>query len=444
MKGKGKDMYCRKCGNELKESVRFCGVCGEPVSAGGDERPMEKTGRTLKRKTNPLAVVLGVLAACVLVVGIICVLFFVMKNADVATDGKEVLEQAQQSLEEEDYEFAAILFEGIMESDPEQTEAYIGLADARIGMEDPSGALEVLETAPEEVRQDERVEEKIEEIKAEETKTKETKKPALTEPDVTDVPADEPEPEPEEMPEAEPEATSAPEPEETPEVIAEDRELVSDVYANQLNVSASMYDVETGGTRDVDMICDFRIPQILLEGEEIEQINAEIYDTVYPIVEMVEQDVQDYGFPYTAQAASYRWSVSGDVLSLIVWTEVSPEYGGLSEYLVYNVSVSGGELLSDEELLEATGWTEDAYREVLTQELTDKFVSLNKSAVEQLGMEHDFIRQQLDPTLSDENLDSAMLYLDEDGQLCVIVRCYTMAGGGETMVDLCIGTGDAE
>lgn len=429
---KGKNMYCKKCGNELKETARFCGVCGEPVSADGDGCPAEKTGRPLKRKTNPLAVVLGVLAACALVVGIACGLYLAMRNAaDTTSEEQEALEQAQQSLEEEDYEFAAILFEGIMESDPAQTEAYIGLADARIGMEDLAGALEVLEAAPEEVRQDERVEEKIEEIRA-----GETKKPEQREPDAADTPDDEPEPE------ATPEATPETTPEETAEVV--DRELVTDAYSTQLSVSVQMYDEETGGTRDEDMICDFRIPQILLEGEDVEQINDEIYDTVYPVVEMVEQDIQDYGFPYTSQGASYRWSVSGDVLSLVVWTEASPEYGGISEHMVYNLSVSGGERLGDAELLEATGWAEEAYRNALTDALTEKFVSLNQSAVEQLGMEHDFIRQQLDLTLADDNMDAAMPYLDEDGQLCVIVCCYTMTGSGESMVELCLGNGDAE
>lgn len=41
-------MYCKRCGNKLKEDAKFCPRCGEKVHANAkinNDRAIEKTGR---------------------------------------------------------------------------------------------------------------------------------------------------------------------------------------------------------------------------------------------------------------------------------------------------------------------------------------------------------------------------------------------------------------
>ena len=55
-------MKCKKCGNELKESAKFCGKCGEGVT---EEKNTET--KSVKKKSNRLSIVVAII--CVIVVG---------------------------------------------------------------------------------------------------------------------------------------------------------------------------------------------------------------------------------------------------------------------------------------------------------------------------------------------------------------------------------------
>lgn len=117
-----------------------------------------------KKKKSITIIIISVLVALLLVgVGI----FVFSRVAKTARINKE-LAAAEKFYEEMDYESAYITYTGIIKIDPKCVEAYIGLGDVIIAMENPSYyvyAIEVLENGYEQTGNP-KITEKIEEIKA--------------------------------------------------------------------------------------------------------------------------------------------------------------------------------------------------------------------------------------------------------------------------------------
>lgn len=71
-------MKCKKCGNELKESAKFCGKCGEAVT---EEKNTET--KSVKKKSNRLSIVVAII--CVIVVGCVYYLNNRTENVELLT-----------------------------------------------------------------------------------------------------------------------------------------------------------------------------------------------------------------------------------------------------------------------------------------------------------------------------------------------------------------------
>ncbi len=202
--------------------------------------------------------------------------------------------------------------------------------------------------------------------------------------------------------------------------------LVVDAYAKDCVYTAKMYNAETGKSEVTEMTCTFRIPQINLPGSDIEQVNAEIFNTLYPIIEDVVEEIAEYSHPFTSEEISYRWAVNSDILSLVVLSNSDPEVGGKDVYLVYNVSVVDGNRLSKNELISVAGVSQENYHDMLWQALGSAYFQGKESYIEQVGYD-DFFRTQLENTLSEDNIQSCVPYFNEDGQLCIIGTIYSLA-----------------
>ena len=187
------------------------------------------------------------------------------------------------------------------------------------------------------------------------------------------------------------------------------------------NLVTDAYNEEFGGRH-------FSIPQINLNSDAVTTINAEIWDTLYTgVVEDILawwKTEQYEGYEYI----SYQWAVNDDILSVLI--ESHPVDWNWIDYYVYNISLSTGTLLSDEEVVSASKISVDEYYEQAKQVLGSSFWSNWKRDSANFYSKDfvDFFNQCLQKTLSTSNVDTAMPFFNDKGQLCIVAPMYSMAG----------------
>lgn len=195
--------------------------------------------------------------------------------------------------------------------------------------------------------------------------------------------------------------------------------LVTDAYSKECRYNFLSDDEE---------IASFRIPQVNLDSDDAKRVNKEIYDAWYPEIQNAIAEIDSYGWPSTSDGMSYRWNVSGNILSLVASNNYWPEWSGGLEYFVYNFSLPAGTLLSNNEVYSAAGFSQTEYNNRVTQALGSRFFEGLESHIETNGYD-DFLREQYENTVSDQNIARSMPYINEEGQLCIIAAIYSLAGG---------------
>lgn len=189
------------------------------------------------------------------------------------------------------------------------------------------------------------------------------------------------------------------------------QELVSDAYFD--------YIVDD----DYRMQCCYHIPRFNPEGGEFAQRNAEIYDELHTVM---KEDV--YGdYRYVLDMA-YGCGMKNTCVSLIT---ASQEDWGNVQYHVFNVDIRDGSRISTEELAAAWGLTGEAYRALARKALEAKYEAIFGAAYEANQSDGNFLKfyqEQKDATVSDQNIDALVPYIDAGGDLCAVARIYSMAG----------------
>lgn len=164
----------------------------------------------------------------------------------------------------------------------------------------------------------------------------------------------------------------------------------------------------------------FAIPQINLDSEEIRSLNEEIYRELYTeLTRDLLKNWEDGG-----QKVTYDYYEVGDILSLVV--EVRPTHWEWTDYYVYNLSISEARVLSDDEVIAASG-VED-FRKTAKQALETYFWESYPIETMTDFSGGDFFNEQLDKTRAQNNINEAVPYLNGDGELCVIAPIYSLAG----------------
>ena len=169
---------------------------------------------------------------------------------------------------------------------------------------------------------------------------------------------------------------------------------------------------------------EYHIPKINLDDSATVQLNQEIYDTLK--YERLEADVSEYG--YAEHSASYEWAVNGDVLSLVI--EVEGTMWAWTDYYIYNVSILDGTRISDESVIADAGFTMDEYYTKTEQALGSSYWD-GWNRTDEMFQDNGFCEMfnaQLKNTISRENVESALPYMNRSGQLCVIAPIYSLAG----------------
>ncbi|MCD8009089.1 MAG: hypothetical protein LUF68_09220 [Clostridiales bacterium] len=159
----------------------------------------------------------------------------------------------------------------------------------------------------------------------------------------------------------------------------------------------------------------FMIPQINIDSEYVSSINQEIWNVLYEgVVEEIVTYWEENNYD-GSEYIYYEWYVNGDILSLVI--ESHPADWAWWDYYVYNIEITSGAVLSDAELLSYYGMSEDEYYETVRQALYDYYSELYEEAYEVSGYD-----EQLARTISDENVNLAVPFLNNKSQLCIIGR----------------------
>lgn len=163
----------------------------------------------------------------------------------------------------------------------------------------------------------------------------------------------------------------------------------------------------------------YRIPEILLSGDDAERMNAEI-------AQLCRTQIGE-GEVSSCSGIDYLAFLNNDILSVAV--TLTYEGGGQDSY-VCNLDVMTGEGLDNEGLCEKTGRLYDVV-----------LMSLERLAKEdyEKRFSEEIIQEELyDKTFSNENLQRAELYLGEDGHLCAAFTAYIGAGSGRVLMNVVI------
>ncbi len=135
-------MFCSKCGKEIQGSARFCPGCGNPV--GNSVDTVDRRGTAMqtavykKRGITPWFA-FGIVMLIVVVAGVA-----VAVHGNPQRKYSRQISLAERYLNEMDYDKAIVAYRTAIRIDPKNAEAYLGLAEAYIGLGDPEKALEVL------------------------------------------------------------------------------------------------------------------------------------------------------------------------------------------------------------------------------------------------------------------------------------------------------------
>lgn len=189
-------------------------------------------------------------------------------------------------------------------------------------------------------------------------------------------------------------------------------DLVTDAYSQEITYS--------------DGTASYHIPRINLNSGEVEKINTELYDTLYPIIQNSVSETDDYGYPDTSGGITYHWAVNGDVLSLVVSNLSHPTRTPGTEYFVYNVSVSAMKAVSKETVFKQAGFSQEEYYKRAEQALGSRFwrgLDRTSEAFRDSSFVTEF-NTGLSRTISRENIEEAYPYINESGQLCIIAKTY--------------------
>lgn len=187
------------------------------------------------------------------------------------------------------------------------------------------------------------------------------------------------------------------------------------------NLVTDAYRKEFGGR-------SFAIPQINLPSDEVQQINREIWDTLFtqavePLYTQWTQDGSE-----GQEKIQYEWTIQDGILSLCIDSQVLQSYW--PEYLIYNLSVQEQKPVQQEDILQAAGLTEEAFREKAEQALGSAFwKDWNRSDENFYHAEFvTWFNDCLHKTIAAENIDASTAFFNADGQLCIAARVYTLAG----------------
>lgn len=166
----------------------------------------------------------------------------------------------------------------------------------------------------------------------------------------------------------------------------------------------------------------YELPAFAGQGPDLERLNGQIYERVWPEVENA-LDQTGQGMPPTLLELSYQAFEYEGILSLLVTLRYD---WGASEYYALSVNADGTEA-GREALLACAGLTEEDFvqraAETVGQVFDELYEDVPAETMAEYGAE---LRER---SMAAENFGPELpLVLDSEGRLCFAARIYSLAG----------------
>ena len=181
----------------------------------------------------------------------------------------------------------------------------------------------------------------------------------------------------------------------------------------------------------------WRIPKIMLSGDDVEAINHEIWETMFTGAISQNHEAIQHGDSFIPYGViDYQWAVNGNTLSLFIAKRISHTHW--DEYYAYNVDITTGNELSRDALINAHGYSLDEYYQLAKQVLGSQFWSSWNRTDENFQNNYfvSWFNEALKKTISKENIDESYPYINNKGELCIIGKVYSLGGADYYWHDL--------
>ena len=189
-----------------------------------------------------------------------------------------------------------------------------------------------------------------------------------------------------------------------------------DSYVGEFRREHLVYTDGVGNSYDNTYV----IPELLLDSSDAAAVNAEIQSACLPYLED-SIEAMNQNCSAIALGISYEAWLNDHYLTLFVFVSSAWE---CHDYYVYTVDVLDGSLLDNNDLADLLGLTREALDGKILTTMEQAFHSYYSGAVDVEPM----YTEQLERTISAENIADAQVYLDEDGNPMILCCIYSMAG----------------
>ena len=172
------------------------------------------------------------------------------------------------------------------------------------------------------------------------------------------------------------------------------------------------------------------IPRFVWDGKTDMLINEQIY-----FDHMGKLDENTYDTQPMVSAVYSLGQAKGYATLVTVFAHQDYDY---NTHSVFHLNAVTGQEATDDEIIAAYGYTMDSFRETVRQVLEEEFLSCGWDSWADEEDYQEIYAQQI----SDETVDDARPYIDEQGRLCIVATTYGFAGPGHWQSRLCLETED--
>ena len=200
----------------------------------------------------------------------------------------------------------------------------------------------------------------------------------------------------------------------------EDGQAVPAIRAGAISEYYSMDGYYTDGVGN-SYLYSYHVPQIHADSADAEEINAQLREQFGKQAEWAMKDISS-GTSITVYNITWSSYWNGSQLFLLV-SALYPN--DMIDYAVAGYDFEKDCRITNEMLLEQLGIPKEDYLLNLREKAGLAFES-EFPALRQTSFYYDMLHR----TISDENLENAMLYLDGGGTLIAVVKIYSGVGAG--------------
>lgn len=201
-----------------------------------------------------------------------------------------------------------------------------------------------------------------------------------------------------------------------------DSVMIATNYSSRPLVETVFSEIREVETLEGNRTIDVAIPKINLKSDEIEQLNDYILQTYSDSCKLELERLKQNGY-IDLRYIRYDWFAYGDLLTLYI-DEKHEEY---SSKEMYSISISEKRKLTTEETLAIIGISESEFREKVREAIGSICLDANMPLIDEVGI--DWVEELYNTTISDDTVDRAIPFLNENGQLCILGTIYSGAGG---------------